>query len=305
MLQATTYVRPFWAAVLALAVAPGSALAQQDCSAPRHAIPFLPALTDSGRIFRGTFSPDGSEFYYFRKMDPDGRGEDYRIFVVRREGASWSAPSRVHLGGEYSDLYPAVTPDNQGLVFSSYRRAPGDTSATPNAGIWLARRRGSGWSDPEYLPQLNQRGRYHSGLNVGTGGRLTYRRISPDWTTSEAFQAGWNGRTFTAAALDTTLARWRDWNPAYHVWGGILAPDGSFALLDISPLDSAGRRGPAELWVSRRHPGGWSSPRLAGGGVNSPGTDNFFVFTPDGCELVFVRDFSAFYRVGVAAVLEE
>jgi hypothetical protein len=36
------------------------------------------------------------------------------------------------------------------------------------------------------------------------------------------------------------------------------------------------------------------------GGVNADAqTDNFPMVSPDGCDLVFVRDFSTFYRVSL------
>jgi hypothetical protein len=37
-------------------------------------------------------------------------------------------------------------------------------------------------------------------------------------------------------------------------------------------------------------------------GVNTPaGWENFASVSPDGCELIFVRDYSAFYRVALGA----
>ena len=55
-------------------------------------------------------------------------------------------------------------------------------------------------------------------------------------------------------------------------------------LLEVSPKPGGQQRpGPSDLWMSRRDGGGW---RL-----------------PDGCDLIFVRDFSAFYRVALGAAI--
>ena len=53
-------------------------------AAPPTAAIFAATLTDSATVYRGTFSPDGEELWYFRKVSADPRAEDYRIFVSRR-----------------------------------------------------------------------------------------------------------------------------------------------------------------------------------------------------------------------------
>ena len=48
----------------------------------------------------------------------------------------------------------------------------------------------------------------------------------------------------------------------------------------------------------------WTEPAPLGAGVNTPGGwENFAALSADGCDLVFVRDFSAFYRVSLRAAL--
>jgi len=45
----------------------------------------------------------------------------------------------------------------------------------------------------------------------------------------------------------------------------------------------------------------WTEPRPLGGGVNTPGNETFPAVTPDGCGLVFVRDFSSVHLVTLVA----
>jgi hypothetical protein len=87
----------------------------------------------------------------------------------------------------------------------------------------------------------------------------------------------------------------------YHVYP---TPDDSTVLLELSARDPVTRRaGPSDLWFAVRRGDAWSEPRPLAGGVNSPGTDNFPFFSPDGTTLYFVRDFTELRRVDVRAAL--
>jgi hypothetical protein len=89
------------------------------------------------------------------------------------------------------------------------------------------------------------------------------------------------------------------------VWGGTPGHDGRYVLLDVSSTDSTTRRPlPSDIWVSFGTDTGWTEPRPAGGKVNREGSyDNFPSYSPDGCELLFVRDFTDFYHIGLQAAL--
>jgi pimeloyl-ACP methyl ester carboxylesterase len=116
----------------------------------------------------------------------------------------------------------------------------------------------------------------------------------------------WNGREYGPAneLADDPSLPWRNWRPrTHHVWGGQLGPGGDFALLDISQLDARGRRRASDVWVTFRRGEDWTEPVPIGGGVNREGYENFVTFHPDGCTVVFVRDFSSFQQVSIEAAL--
>ena len=115
-----------WIAACVLSHAPLRVLAQ-------HGEPevFAPETISTGNVYRGTFTPDGREFYFFKNVT-EGE-EDYRIFRSRLVDKRWTTPQQINLGGDFSDLYPAISPDGQRMIFSSYRPAPGDTSAHSSA----------------------------------------------------------------------------------------------------------------------------------------------------------------------------
>lgn len=290
--------------ILAVAAqAPGSP-ARCD-GAPTSVTPFAPNLADSARLFRGTFSADGGTLYYFRKVTPGQ--EDYRIYVSRLVNGRWTDGLRLDLGGDFSDLYPSVSADGKRLVFASYRPAPGDTSSHRNAYLWYAERQGEGWGPPQFIAAAAEFGTYHSGPLIEADYAIRFARTSADWRTKWQMITRWSGRGYTTATADegNIAGRWRDWRKGeVHIWGGRIAPSGDVALLDISPLDPATRRrGPTELWVSLRRGAEWTEPVPAGGGVNGGGTTGFVTFHPGGCEIVFVRDYTSFQRIGIEALL--
>jgi hypothetical protein len=268
---------------------------------PATAEPFATALSDSGRIYRGTFGPAGDELWFFKKVSADPRSEDYRIFVSHRGPTGWSPGERVDLGGEFSDLYPTLSSDGRRLVFASYRRAPGDTTSKPNAGLWMATRTSGGWSEPAFLGGVTRHGAYHSHPYLARDGTLYFRRTSSDWDTTTTLMAAPAGRRFRPPVPYAPVERWRAWREDLTVWGGAPAPDTDVVLLEISQRRAGTRDpGPSDLWMSRRSREGWTAPRPLAGGVNTEhGWENFAAVTPDGCDLIFVRDFSRFYRVAL------
>jgi hypothetical protein len=177
-------------ALLSQSTAPGRA-------APERAAPerFSPGVISSGNVYRGSFAPDGRTFYFFKKVVEGA--EDYRIFVSRLAGDAWTTPERFLLGGEHSDMYPAITPDGRRMIFSSYRPAPGATAEKPNANLWYADRKGDGWGEPVFMAEASVAGTYHSWVHVGRRGGTgaAMRRPSPS-SRSSAGSGG--GRTFAS-----------------------------------------------------------------------------------------------------------
>jgi imidazolonepropionase-like amidohydrolase len=257
---------------------------------------FEPDNISGSNVYRGSFTPDGGEFYYFKRTTTDPRREEYRIFVSRRTGDRWSAPDTVDLGGAHSDLYPAITPDGSTMFFSSYRPAPGDTSTHASANLWRVRRSANRWQNPE-LVRATRFGHYHSQLLVDDAGDLHFAVQTHDYrgkldAVSRA-RAGY-------ASADTSAA-WRYWetNLPRNMFLFETAPghDASYVLLMVAPRDEAGRpAGNPDIWVAFHKDGRWSSARPLQG-VNSSETENFPFYSADRNELFFVRQFREFRHI--------
>jgi L-ascorbate metabolism protein UlaG (beta-lactamase superfamily) len=283
--------------LLAIASVPALEPRETSASGPQA---FVPDVLSEGEVYRGAFTSDGQMFYFFKKT---GAAEDYRIFVSRRAAQSWSQPERLDLGGDYSDLYPAISRDGQRLVFSSYRPAPGDVSARRNAHLWLAERSGTRWGTPVFLRSVSTLGHYHSWVEFGFDDALYFRRTTPDWKTTVTMRAAADGSGFSAPTPYEDAERWKGWRADVRVVGGAPGPGGRLVLLDVATRNPRTGAAASDIWASRQVDGRWSDPQPLRAGVNSDGYDVFPFVSPDERELYFVRDFKEFLHVPLADAL--
>ncbi|HEX6063002.1 MAG TPA: amidohydrolase family protein, partial [Longimicrobiales bacterium] len=263
---------------------------------------FEPGNISGSNVYRGSFTPDGREFYFFKRTTEDPRREDYRIFVSRRTASGWSRPDTLDLGGRHSDLYPAITPDGNTMFFSSYRAAPGDTSSHPSANIWRVTRTAGGWSQPQLVP-ASRFGHYHSNLVVDRAGDLHFGVQTHDYRGK--FDAVAHASAGYAQA--DTAAAWKHWqvNLPRNLFLYETSPghDGSYVLLMVAPRNEQGRPAAgADIWVAFHKDGRWSNARALDG-INSRETENFPFFSPDGRELFFVREFREFRSIPLSYTL--
>lgn len=253
------------------------------------------------RNYQGTFSADGATFYFFRKH---GAGEDYRPWVSVRRGDRWGTPNRLDLGGDFSDLYPAIAPDGKRLVFSSYRPLPGHNADHAQAHLWITERSGNRWGTPRPLTELIVPGHYHSGVRFDPDGTLRWiDQTPPGYTNRTHYQAPPARSGFGARVVDRGADKWGEQLPRGHrVLLHTYNPARNLVLLGVSVVNESGRGGPSDYWVSAKVDGRWTAPRRLPDVVNSAGWESFAVFSPDGRRWYFNRDFGAFFE-GDAAEL--
>lgn len=91
--------------------------------------------------YAGSFSPDGSEFYFTRRMD---NSESQNIYETHLVNGIWSEPAPVSFSAENNANEPHVTLDNKTLYF-------GWAKGTVEDGIWATDRTADGWSEPRYV----------------------------------------------------------------------------------------------------------------------------------------------------------
>jgi hypothetical protein len=261
---------------------------------------FGPGVLSAGEVFRGSFTPDGNVFYFFKKI---GTGEDYRIYSSNRTATGWTTPAVVALGGEFSDLYPSISRDGRRIVFSSYRPVPALKGGKPSAHLWYAERTNDGWGTPVFMARATTLGHYHSWVELGFDDALYFRRTTPDWKTTETMRARWTGSEYASPEPYGDVERWKGWRPDVNVAGGAPGPGGRLVFLDVANRNPRTGRPASDIWVSIKRGDSWTEPAPLGAGVNSDGYDVFPFVSPDGHDLFFVRDFSTFHRVPLAEAL--
>ena len=285
--------------IFAAAVTAGLALAPPP-AAGHAAEPlvevFAPASGPAGTLFQGSFSPDGEEFYFFRKI---GEPEDYRLYRTVRRGGEWSDAEQIE--SAYSDLYPSISPDGRRLVFVSYRPLPGRTLAEHATTLWQRVRtdRTQEWGPPAPVQEATPPDRYVSTLVHRADGSICFRSHSLDYRTTTHNCAAPKGDGYSAPRADDALETWRTRLPeGARLAGGTLSRDGRVIALEVVTGSQATGDFNADIWVSRLPEGAstWTSPVPLPASVNTPGFENFIVFGP-GDDLYFVRDFSTYHRV--------
>lgn len=261
---------------------------------------FGPGVLSAGEVYRGSFSPDGRTFYFFKKV---GTGEDYRILSSTLTNDRWSNPQVVDLGGNFSDLYPSISRDGRRIVFSSYRPVPGVTSGKPSAHLWYADRLGGRWGTPVFMARASTVGHYHSWVEFGFDDAVYFRQTTPDWKVTVTLRSRWTGSEYSAPEPYADAERWKGWRPDVEVVGGSPGPGGTVVFLDVATKNPGTGRRASDIWISMKRGDIWTNPAPLGAGINSDGYDVFPFMSPDGTDLYFVRDFATFLRVSLAEAL--
>jgi Tol biopolymer transport system component len=132
--------------------------------------------------YNGTFSPDGSEFYY--TVNLPNRGQI--VFLNLQEDNDWSEPKFAEFSSKYSEVDSIFSPDGMRLYFTSSRPTPESTDLTRN-NIWYVERTENGWSRPQYVA-LTESGDYYSSITnhgdvyFNTGNGDIYKAVKTDST---------------------------------------------------------------------------------------------------------------------------
>ena len=241
---------------------------------------FAPGVVSTGHEFTVTFAPDGHEVYFTR-----GFVETRQNHVMRsvwRDGA-WQPAERVSFSVDNaSDLDPALSVDGRRLYFVSTRRHAGSDSTRPDMDIWVAERRGDGWSEPRWIPELGSPAKEGSPTVDRDENLCFFSDRGRESGSNAIFCSAWKNGTFTnpVAANANVNAGPSDTSP----W---LSPDGN-TLLFYSKR--AGGVGQADVYMARKDARGeWGPATSLGAGVNTPASEYNPSVSRDGQTLYFGR----------------
>ncbi len=97
--------------------------------------------------YSGTFSPDGSEYYFYRFSDDS----QARILFSKIVDGIWTEPEEVSFSTGYAAFEPYIGFDNQRLYFAWAKPVPSGVTGLP--AYFFVERTTDGWSEPEYAGQ--------------------------------------------------------------------------------------------------------------------------------------------------------
>jgi glyoxylase-like metal-dependent hydrolase (beta-lactamase superfamily II) len=243
---------------------------------------FAPGIVSSAKAmeFAVTFSPDGKEMYFTRRID----GGRNTIMVSRWEKDGWTAPEEAAFNKGFPSNEPYLTPDGRRLYYGCNRARPGSDQA--EYGIWVVERTATGaWGEPRYHgPGMFVSAARNGNLYMTDVTRL----VSPD---RPVVVYPWTGDHYgTPRRLGGGV------NAPTVADHGFIAPDESYILFD-SPLRPGGQGGYGDLYVCFRNPDGtWGEALNLGEAVNSAATNFGPSVSPDG-KYIFYSTYRDIYWV--------
>ncbi|MBU1013923.1 MAG: hypothetical protein KKG99_13045 [Bacteroidetes bacterium] len=235
---------------------------------------FAPGIISTDQFeFGGTFSPDGTEFFFTRRSDYDG--SDNRIYYTRKVNGSWTKPALATFATENFEFLPVITPDGDKLFFYSERPRP-DTKGF-NGDLWYCLREDQEWSEAKFFESpINKK--YTMMLTSTKDGTL-YFSGNYDGKRGGFKSINSDGRYQNFEYLPQEINTIRPAHP-------FIAPDESYLIFDAQVKGM----GKPELFICFRKPdGSWSQPQNMGPEINATQTEFAANVSPDGKYLFFHR----------------
>lgn len=257
----------------------GPYLGQQPPGLEPHI--FAPGLVSTGLAERDVaMTPDGKELYYTAVL---GAGFDFSaILVARQVEGAWTEPEVASFSGRFKDLEPAISPAGDRLFFVSDRPRGEATERAENEDIWMTKREGDRWSEPQPLgPSINtEQAEFFP--SITRQGTLYFTRRSEERTES-IFRSRWiDGVYGEAEKLGAEV------NAAPTQFNAFIDPDESFLI-----VCSWGREdslGGVDYYIVFRDPDDtWKGPINLGDKINTAAGQEWSPYvSPDGKYFFFM-----------------
>lgn len=220
------------------------------------------------------FSPDGKVIYFVRE---DVSQKKSFLYQARKSGRKWIDVRRLSFSGVYNDTGGRLSRDGKTFYFTSDR--PGGSSKEKDSwNIWVTKLRDNGWSTPEPLSGINEKGMECCPLPLKNG-RLMFsadRGKPRDWWIS----------IWDPVSKSETPEGDLNQNNAWQ-WPSSLSSDEK--IIFINSMKRPDTKGMDDIYAAFAVNGKWSAPINVGEPVNSKFYEDGAILTPDQKLLVFNR----------------
>lgn len=243
---------------------------------------FAPGIISTEASEGGSsFSPDGSIYLFARANSAlDG------ILIMEQVDGVWSKPVLASFSAGGHDWDFMLSPDGKTVFVASARPLRPGGSSTRDHQIWVSKKTGKQWSQPQLLPAPVYSGQHDSYPSVTTGGTLYFfSRRDGGIGLGDIYRAERkNGLYPEVKNLGAPV------NSEHHEVDPYISPDES---LLIFCSDRPGGFGKDDFYVVfRKQDGSWTQPVNMGNTVNSAAQEYIPYITPDGKYFFFTTNIS-------------
>ncbi len=180
---------------------------------------FAPGIVSSIEFvdFKGSFSPDGNEYYFYRLSSPSDELIPTIFFTEVKNGV-WTEPAPLQISQGIRASHPCVSSDNKRLFFC-WQFGQGQTQ---QSGYYASERADTGWSVPKY---------------VGRGMYLTSDHSGQLYTTESVWGSQPKHYLAKVTFSNGVFSSYErlNINPHYgNQTHPCIAPDGSYIIFDIN-----------------------------------------------------------------------
>ncbi|MDT7831798.1 ankyrin repeat domain-containing protein [Flavobacteriaceae bacterium S356] len=231
-----------------------------------------------------TFSSDGTELYYTVES---WRYHGGTIFVTKQQNGVWTTPKPVEIDGDYREIDPFLSPDNNTLYYCTDRPLTKSDSTRNNCDMWMLKRKASTWGKPIHLGTSINNSEHHDWFPTLSNDGTLFYSTGPNRTSNIVLSQSKNGTYQKPIDLGPNVnSESRDYDPA-------IAPDKSFLIFSSN---RPGGFGSVDLYISFKDKNGhWTKAQNMGPLINTKTIEFAPRLSPDGAYLFFNREGSIFW----------
>lgn len=236
----------------------------------------LPDFISSSRPdLNGTFSPDGTEFYYATSYP--GLGSVILFTRLVPEG-QWSEPEIATFSRKYRNVDPIFSPDGSRLFFTSNRPLDHNSEEEKDMDIWYVEKNGDSWNEAQNLdPTVNTaENQYHSAATFS--GNIYYATQDSASNSRDIFVAIKTPAGYRVENLGEGV------NSEHLENDPFVSPDEDYLIFTSN---RPGGLGGVDLYISYRQGGKWSQAKNLGEPINSAFNDYASTITADNKLLIY------------------
>lgn len=231
-----------------------------------------------------TFSSDGNELYYTVES---WRFHGGTIFVTKQKNGIWTQPKPVKIEGDYREIDPILSADNNRLYYCTNRPIVEGDSTRTNSDLWMLKRLTNTWSKPIYLGSNVNNAEHHDWFPSFSNDETLYFSTGPNNSSNIVYSEMKDGHYQKPIDLGTMInSEYRDYDP-------VIAPDKAFIIFSSNRPNGYGS---VDLYISFKDENNqWTKAKNMGELINTKNIEFAPRLSPDGNYLFFNRGASIYW----------